>query len=192
MCSKERIAVAIVRTLDGQSSRSRLTHMWERKGADMSIASLLRSEDDISLEMLSKSDRMHHDWQAVRIIREGYASTWTLIMTYFTWFNLTMLGAVAFLVKGDMSKSLLMVASSVGCTVLILQIFVFLFLRKIPQLVRNRIDAVISKGEVIDKIVINGHIVIPKSGEIVISVMIAVMCIDTTGWIYMSYLLLTR
>ena len=71
-------------------------------------------------------------------------------------------------------------------------IFVFLFLRKIPQLVRNRIDAVISKGEVIDKIVINGHIVIPKSGEIVISVMIAVMCIDTTGWIYMSYLLLTR
>jgi hypothetical protein len=88
----------------------------------MNITNLLSvgSEDD--LLKLSRSEQMFHDWQAIRLVRDGYLDTWKLLLTYFSWFCFTLLACSAFALKAELKESYVLIFGAMGDVAVLIQI----------------------------------------------------------------------
>jgi hypothetical protein len=88
----------------------------------MNITNLLSAGSEDDLLKLGRSEQMFHDWQAIRLVRDGYLETWKLVLSYFNWFCFTLLACSAFALKAELKESYVLVFGAMGDVAVLIQI----------------------------------------------------------------------
>jgi hypothetical protein len=157
------------------------------------IQNILSTDVADDLFKFTGSDQLVHDWQAIRIVRDGYVEAWKLLMTYFTWFSFTLLGVGAYALRADLHPDYILVFGVVGDIAIVIQIGVLLTFRTTITKTKKNIARIITMGGVINKEYITPNLIVGgRFAERVIYFMMSGMLLALTFWSILFLYVLVR